>query len=67
MLEKYKQNLKVTNQNVYSYGILVAQIINDGTIKNELWVFPKYAHFSVTTTKHINYVASELNLTKIIK
>jgi hypothetical protein len=56
-MKKYKQNLKVENNKVYSYNTHVASII-DGT----LLVFEEYAHYSQTTTKHLNYVATELKL-----
>tara|TARA_R110002012_G_scaffold108225_1_gene250772 strand:+ start:268 stop:459 length:192 start_codon:yes stop_codon:yes gene_type:complete len=57
-LEKYKQNLTIINgTDVYSYTTLVAEIKGD-----ELHVF---GWWSPTTSKHINYVAQELNLIKI--
>ena len=55
---KYKQNLKVEGVKVYSYNTHVA------TIKgNELH---QLGYWSMTTQKHINYVAKELNL-KVVK
>jgi hypothetical protein len=51
---KYKQNLKVENNAVYSYNTKVAEIQNNTLIQLGWW--------SMTTQKHINYVASELNL-----
>ena len=56
-MKKYKQNLNVINQNVYSYNTHVATI-QDNTLKQLGW-------WSVTTQKHINYVAKEFNLTLI--
>ena len=57
-LEKYKQNLTIINgTDVYSYATLVAEIKGD-----ELHVF---GWWSPITSKHINYVAEEFNLTKI--
>ena len=57
-LEKYKQNLTIINgTDVYSYTTLVAEIKGD-----ELHVF---GWWSPTTSKHINYVAEEFNLTKV--
>ena len=58
---KYKQNLKVVNNMVYSYGSIVAKI--EG---KELLVGKQFVKFSPTTSKHINHVASELRLKKTI-
>ena len=53
--DKYKQNLKVDYHNVWSYDTKVAEIDRDKrTIKPLGW-------WSVTTSKHINYVGSEWN------
>jgi len=54
---KYKQNLKVIGNSVYSYDTLVATIIGDKLMQHGYW--------SVTTQKHINYVANHFNLTII--
>mgnify|MGYP001095613441 FL=1 len=57
-LPKYKQNLKIENEKVISYVTHVA------TIKgNELH---QLGYWSMTTQKHINYVAKyyKLNLIK---
>jgi hypothetical protein len=60
--KKYQQNLKVKNNNVYSYNTLVAKISGD-LIKKVSWnVNGKTT--SPTTNKHINYVAEELDLIK---
>ena len=57
-LEKYKQNLTIINgTEVWSYSTNVAEIKGD-----ELHVF---GWWSQTTSKHINYVAQQFNLTKI--
>jgi len=56
-LDKYKQNLTIIGNSVYSYSTEVAEIKGD-----ELHVF---GWWSPTTSKHINYVAEEFNLTKI--
>jgi len=53
-LDKYKQNLHIDQNNVYSYNTNVATIVNDKLIVLGWW--------SVTTSKHINYVARELDL-----
>ena len=67
--EKYKQNLKVENNKVYSYGTIVAEISGD-TIKKIDWEINRDwkdvnedISASPTTSKHINYVANELGLT----
>jgi|TARA_A100001515_G_scaffold87585_1_gene69595 hypothetical protein len=52
-LDKYKQNLKVDYNNVWSYETKVAEIDHKNrTITPLGW-------WSVTTSKHINYVGSE--------
>ena len=49
-LDKYKQNLKVGDLFVYSYGTAVAKIFHlSKTIQ-------PIKHYSQTTSKHINYV-----------
>ena len=59
-LKKYKQNLKTDNNFIYSYNTKVAKINHENKSINILgW-------WSVTTSKHINYVASEYNY-KLIK
>ena len=51
--DKYKQNLRATDNYVYSYETKVAEIDhNTRTIKPLGW-------WSMTTSKHINYVGSE--------
>lgn len=57
-LSKYKENLRVIGNDVYSYSTNVARIEGNNLIQLGYW--------SVTTQKHINYVAKELNL-KLIK
>ena len=56
-LAKYKQNLSIQGNNVWSYTIIVARIKG-----NELH---QLGYWSMTTQKHINYVAKELDLTLI--
>jgi len=58
MLSKYKQNLHVIGNDVISYTTKVAEIRG-----NELH---QLGYWSVTTQKHINYVAKELRL-KLVK
>lgn len=54
---KYKQNLRIEGNKVWSYTTHVATI--DG---NNLIVLGYWSH---TTSKHINHVADELGLTKV--
>ena len=51
---KYTQNLRYEFPYVYSYDTKVAEIKDDGLHQLGWW--------SVTTQKHINYAAAELNL-----
>jgi len=53
-LDKYKQNLKIDGNKVYSYNTHVATIEGTQLIQLGWW--------SVTTQKHINYAANELGL-----
>jgi len=53
-LDRYKQNLRIIGNDVYSYNTNVATIINNKLLVLGWW--------SVTTSKHINYVARKLNL-----
>jgi hypothetical protein len=57
-MEKYKQNLRLEGNKVISYTTHVATIRGNELIELGWW--------SVTTQKHINYVAQELGL-KLIK
>lgn len=54
---RYKTNLTKVDNNIYSYSTKVA-IIKGGDLLQLGW-------WSVTTQKHINYVANELNLNLI--
>ena len=57
-LPKYKENLRIINdKDVYSYSTRVAQIKG-----GELHV---YGWWSLTTSKHVNYVANYYNLKKV--
>jgi hypothetical protein len=56
-MKKYQQNLKVEDNKVISYTTHVATIDGDKLIQLGWW--------SVTTQKHINYVAAEYGLTII--
>jgi len=56
-LDKYKQNLKIQGNNVWSYSTIVAKIDGSDLIQLGYW--------SMTTQKHINYVAKEFNLNLI--
>lgn len=59
-LKRYKQNLKVIGNSVYSYDTLVAKIKGD-KLQKVKWNVNGMTT-SPTTSKHINYVAKELNL-----
>jgi hypothetical protein len=63
-LKRYKQNLRVIGNDVYSYNTHVAEIDGNKLYKLKWRVYGMSS--SRTTTKHINYVANELNL-KIVK
>jgi len=52
-LAKYRENLSYDNKFIYSYGTKVAEIKGETVVKLGYW--------SVTTSKHINYAAKELN------
>jgi hypothetical protein len=54
MLEKYKQNLSIRGNQVWSYTTHVATIADDKLYQLGYW--------SMTTQKHINYVANQLDL-----
>lgn len=54
---KYSQNLRIDGSRVYSYNTHVATI--DG---GKLLV---HGHWSMTTSKHVNYVAKEYSLEKV--
>jgi len=56
-MNRYKQNLNVIDGKVFSYNTHVATINGTQLIQLGWW--------SVTTQKHINYVAKEMNLTLI--
>ena len=53
-LAKYKQNLRILGNDVWSYSTIVAKI--NGNDLHQL------GYWSQTTQKHINYVADELDL-----
>jgi len=53
-LDKYKQNLAIQGNNVWSYSTIVAKIEGNDLLQLGYW--------SQTTQKHINYVADELDL-----
>lgn len=58
-LQRYKQNLKVIGNNIFSYDTNVAKINhNKKTIIVLGW-------WSVTTSKHINYITKLLNYSQI--
>ena len=53
-LKKYKENLRIIGNDVWSYSTLVARIEGNDLLQLGYW--------SQTTQKHINYVADELDL-----
>jgi hypothetical protein len=58
--DRYKVNLRQIGNDIYSYNTHVAEI-KDGKLYKLKWnVYGMTS--SPTTTKHINYVANELNL-----
>ena len=59
-LTRYKKNLKVVDDKIYSYNTHVA------TIDYRKQEIKKLGYWSSTTSKHINYVARELNFKTII-
>ena len=63
-LDKYKMNLRVIGNEIYSYNTLVAEIIGD-ELHKIAWRVNGITSSS-TTSKHVNYVANELNL-KLIR
>lgn len=56
---RYKQNLHVDDDRVYSYNTHVANIEHD---VRQVVVL---GYWSMTTSKHINYVAKELKYQKV--
>ena len=52
-LDRYRENLRVTDTAVYSYDTEVAKIDDKKRTVTPL------GYWSVTTSKHINYVARE--------
>ena len=60
-MDKYKENLLVSDTNIYSYLTDVATINHN---KKEI-IVKKW--WSVTTSKHINYVGREYNYKVITK
>ena len=57
---RYKVNLKQIGNDIYSYDTHVAEI-KDGKLYKLKWNVDGMTS-SPTTSKHINYVAQELNL-----
>ena len=49
--ERYKQNLREDGRNIYSYNT------NVGTINHDSKTVTVPQYWSVTTSKHINYIA----------
>ena len=55
LITRYKQNLRVSDGYIYSYDTRVAKIVHRKRL------ICQYGYWSVTTQKHINYVANEYN------
>lgn len=64
-MERYKQNLRVEANSVYSYNTLVAEIKHPYLVKVPWNVGGRTT--SPTTSKHINYVAKEYGLEVVDK
>ena len=58
--DRYKHNLKLIGNDIISYNTHVAEIKDDKLYKLKWNV--RGMTSSPTTTKHINYIARELNL-----
>jgi len=58
--DRYKKNLRLIGNDIISYNTHVAEI-KDGKLYKLKWNVRGMTS-SPTTTKHINYVAQELNL-----
>ena len=56
-LPRYKQNLRIQGNDVWSYTTIVAKIKGNDLVQLGYW--------SMTTQKHINYVANYMNLNLI--
>ena len=59
--DRYKKNLRLIGNDIISYNRHVAEI-KDGKLYKLKWYVNGVGSASQTTTKHINYVAQELNL-----
>jgi len=62
--EKHKKNLREVNGKIYSYDTHVATIVRDTQFEDAHIL--QHGWWSVTTQRHINYVAGEYDL-KVIK
>jgi len=58
--DKYKLNLRQIGNDIYSYDTHVATVHYDNDYKKESLI--QHGWWSVTTQKHVNYVAKEYNL-----
>ena len=61
--DRYKKNLRLIGNDIISYNTHVAEI-KDGKLYKLKWNVRGMTS-SPTTTKHINYIARELNLESI--
>ena len=55
VLGRYRKNLRVSKDSIFSYGTLV------GLINHDLGQVIRLGYWSMTTSKHINYVARFLD------
>jgi|TARA_X000000950_G_scaffold241895_1_gene295838 hypothetical protein len=60
--DRYKQNLKQYENKIYSYDTHVATLHYGANMKKDKDALIQHGWWSVTTQKHINYVAREYNL-----
>ena len=60
--DRYKENLRQVGNDIYSYSTHVATIEYDDNY-HQTGNLIQHGWWSVTTQKHINYVARELGLT----
>lgn len=60
--DRYKENLRQVGNDIYSYSTHVATIEYDDN-HHRTGNLLQHGWWSVTTQKHINYVANELGLT----
>ena len=60
--DRYKQNLREHDNKIYSYDTHVATIHYGANMKTDEDALIQHGWWSVTTQKHINYIANKYNL-----